>query len=293
MFLFFVVGLFSNEVVFVFPLVIFVHSVLHQKFLDFKIILSTLAGEVIFLLLRFIYFAPPLKGEYSLFPGLHVVNNLKVYFLWSLNWPEEFKAQFLSFLSVNPVFARDFGFYFFSAFLMFVVFCLFALIALFKIASFEKNKQENFVKNGVFFSLTYLISISPVIFFKGHAFAYHMPIATFAFTSLTSLFLFATIRAMNKINASLVLSCFFSVWFLSYFSGVDFNNLTHWEASRSLNSERLISCLQNIKDISSKRVKIGYTSENFLTLNNQDAISFLYGPNIRTEYLKSDYVDCK
>ncbi len=284
----FILGLFVNEMMVTFPLILLLMCVYLNKFKKNLIhILPFITIDMIYILTRFLFFRPPSDGAYQLAINKEVLLNLRGYVLWLFNWPEEMKAQFVSLFKINPIFMKGFQFYGISFILsLFIILSVFIIIIL---PNLLLKKRLVVIKKLIILCLMFISSLVPVLFFPLHSFSYYLPIPLILFLIVLSDFL-KIIESCNalqyKISYFLII-LLISSWYYSAIVAVRFNNLIHWAPRRALLSEKLVK--QSLGDKKSEPNKkifiIQNTSENKLALNNQDGLKIIFNDDkIETYY---------
>ena len=186
-------GLLINETVFVMPLIMgMVIVFIGKSTRPLRYLIPFLLPVVLLAFSRFYYFRPPTAGVYQLGVKSSLLSNLKAYLLFSFNWPEEMKAQFINFLKVNPLFIADF----YNYYLVFVITLLLNLSVFFLLPYFFAALKK--IKIPVSITVTGMLwfaaGLLPVIFFSDHVFSYYLPI------SLIGLIMIATDNYIRLIN---------------------------------------------------------------------------------------------
>lgn len=197
-------------------------------------------------------------------------------------------AQFMKLFKVNPKFIREFGVYLWSFLFTFLVSFIFMLLIPLIMALFRKSKP---VISLLFLSLGwFMVGLLPVIFFTQHSFSYYLPI------SLVGLLLFINSifshfikisYAYNKTLTTLLIFILLVNWAYSTFITIDFNANVHWAPRRAKVSELLVGKAGQyypLKDLNSHFIFVSSSSENKLSLNNQDAFRVLYNKPVVTIY---------
>ncbi len=90
--IFFALAMASSELTLVLPLIMFVYLAINGKMKFFKYLLPFLLIDIFYLILRFLMFPIPAKGDYALSINFQIVNNLFWYIFWALGFPESFKS---------------------------------------------------------------------------------------------------------------------------------------------------------------------------------------------------------
>ena len=181
-FLFYVLGLVTNEIVFILPLILFFYLLLirqEKKFILRLIPFITLACLILFF--RFKFYPPTITESYQWQINKEILTNLKGYLIWSLNWPEEMKAQLVNFYTFNSRFVREF----YSFFIIFIITGFVNFIFLFLLPIFTAVKKKDFAPL-LFGFCWFLTALLPVLFFTKHSFSYYLaiPILGLLFSSL-------------------------------------------------------------------------------------------------------------
>lgn len=278
-FLAFLFGLFTYEMTAVIPvlLVIYLFLIVREKKKIFMVIPFFII-DLFLLILRFRYFSLPSTSDYQYGFGRYIVQNLQGYVLWSINWPEEMKAQFINFYTINPQFIHDFPLYFYVFFASFILYMLiFIVIPIFRLILHHMKFKFTYIILGASW---FIVGLLPVLFFPQHSFAYYLPLS---FVGL-SLVLFSIFHQCygkdirNNTISFLISAVFLSVWSITSYVTVDFNSKVHWAPRRAKLAETLIGQTKSEYDISSiTSIYISPSSENKHALNNQDAFIVLSG----------------
>ena len=93
-----------------------------------------------------------------------IVNNIRGYLLWSLNWPEELKAQMVSFFRFNPLYVSEFYAYFYP-YIIGLITVLLVFTSWIILSGFKKVPKYSFAASAWF-----TVSLLPVLFFPKHSF---------------------------------------------------------------------------------------------------------------------------
>lgn len=275
----FILGLLTNEITAVLlPILLFYQ--LYIKKLNLKRLLPYFISVISIFILRFLIFPPPVTGSYEIGLSKELVLNLRAYFLWSFNLPEEIKAQFVSLLGLNQQFIKDFSEYFWLFTVTFFVSIFAYVIIPFIFMILKKDwKLINLLLFGISW---FLIGLLPVIFFTQHSFSYYLPI------SLVGLLLFLTVSfknfidfiySSNKLLTLIIVTIVLINWTLSSIVTIDFNSKIHWAPRRAKLSKMLVSKalkLYPVGNIDSDYIFVRPSSEYKLSLNNQDAFRVIY-----------------
>lgn len=195
--LFFVLGLLSNEVVLVYPLLILSIGMLINE-INLKKIISFVFVDVLYLIFRVLYISPPLASDYKMDLSLRTISTFRWYFLRIFNLPEGVK------ISAGP------GIYFLSAVLVFSISI--------RILIMIKNKTFP-LKLGIFSLFWFLTGAFPFYFLPNHMSSYYLTLSLFG-----PLVLFSKVLSQNK----LTLCLFFVSYVLLSFLGLEYLSKTHW-----------------------------------------------------------------
>lgn len=284
----FIVGLLVNEMVAVLILILLSYQLFIKKF-AWKKLIPYFYALIAILLLRFIIFIPPVDGSYQIGLGRQILNNFRGYLLWSFNWPEEMKAQFVNFWQINPIFIREFSGYFWIFIISFFVNIFLMFIIPLSLGILQK--KLNFINLFIFSTVWFVAGLLPVLFFTKHSFSYYLPISLVGLLFLSSVlfrYLLGKIYIRNKILALIILLTFVTNWTISSAVTLDFNSKIHWAPRRAGISKTLIDKAKKLyppAELKSDYIYVRPSSENKLSLNNQDAFKVIYNnDNLITIY---------
>lgn len=275
----FTIGILVNEIVIVTPLILWLYNFFSKEKERSRYLFLLSFTAFIFLLLRILLFPVPTFGDYDLLAGKHILTNLQAYLLWSFNWPEEMKAQFINFYTVNPEFIRDFPRYY----LVFIISLMINIVLLYIIPLFSR-KFVFYKRNLSIFAFTFLwffIGLMPVLLFPKHSFAYYLPISLTGLLILSSqllYYLLSSIRNKFQLAAYPIILIILFSWYYASAVGVDFNTLIHWAPRRAKIAEKLIAEVKARQDNNEENVLYLRNLPEFkLALNNQDAMIVITG----------------
>lgn len=281
-------GILTNEIVLTLPLIAAGYILLLGKFRDVPKVAAHLILAVLFVSIRFVFFAPPTKGLYLISLGTHILSNLKTYLFWSFNWSEVITEQMTRPLIFNSLITDRYLniiIFFDTAFILILTLMAVGLIKMF----FENKPGEG--GNFLLFSLGwFVIGLSPVLLFPHHKFTYYLPIALAGFLpAVIKLFEKGSVTlsgGSNLIRRSLV-AAFLYLWCLTSWVSVNFNVKEHWAPRRARISAELVQDVGgNFSLTKDGIVKVPFSSENKLALNDQDAFRYLFGEKYITVYEK-------
>lgn len=277
-FSFFLMGALTNEMVLVLPVVLLLYEWLLADKKKIGRSLAYLLGGFIFFLLRFLFFKPPTSGLYHLEISKSVLHNLLGYGMWAINWPEEMKAQMVTLGKFNSQFVQEFGFYYYVFVISLVLLIFISLIFPF-IAGIRKGEIRHMPVRIVFFGVTwFILGLITVLFFPVHSFSYYLPISLAGFLIGLTSFIIAFCRKNPLLEKSLFVFLFL-VWFIVSLVTVEFNERVHWAAKRGKNAKNLIHLAagQTVVGMPVTAFYVPDTSENKLSLNDQDALQVVFG----------------
>lgn len=287
-FLFFILGLFTFEIIAVVPLIIAVHHFIFRPHKKHNFLLPFLFLSAFYLLFRSIFLPPPEIPDYRFSLNQETVQNLKYYLLWSFNWPEEMKNQFVKFFTVNRLFIRDFKTSYRVFVVSFFINLFFLLVLPVCLALFKKIKID--LRIALFSLIWYICGLLPVIFFPRHAFPYYLP---FSFIGLLLFFLslyscFLNFLSKKNVWAVLLIHLVLVInWMFSVSTLIDFNSKIHWAPRRGRLSAQLTTSARQIHALNNKAsVFLAKDDPEIrLALNDQDALRIIFdNPEIKTVY---------
>lgn len=266
-------GILTNEMVMILPVILLIYLLINRKYsyIPNAVIFFVTAG--IFLSLRFLIFPPPLHDSYKIGIGTHILTNFRAYIIWSFNWPEEMKAQFINFYTVNKQFISDFNFYYKSFLYSFLLNVTFAIIPFLLTARQFLEKNYKLV---IFGTIWFVISLSTVITFKDHYYAYYLPIGLPALLMIWFLPVSNLIYRLKKtdIITYFIITFILVNWYFVSNVSMDFNGKVHWAPRRANISENIINSVIPNKSVILKtgKVVIKPDTENKWAMNDQDGM---------------------
>ena len=279
----FILGFLTFEVTVVLPLILALYLYFYKFFHNFRFLFPFFFLSVSYFLFRSIFFPPPNIPDYQLALGKETLQNLKYYFLWSFNWPEEIKNQFIKFWQVNPKFIAEF-FFFYISFLVTFLINLMLFIFLPVILIIRKKIRIN--SNLVIFSCFWFLSgLAPVIFFPKHAFPYYLPLSLLGLL-LAFIYLFSKTVAFFSRKFNFLKYIFQIVlmisWLWSVLSLIEFNSLIHWAPRRGRLSANFIKTAKYKlgSPFQSFYFIVNPYPENRLALNDQDAFRLVFNKEL-------------
>lgn len=218
--LFFGMGILTNELVLVVPLLmILLHFTNKRRLIMPIFIILGLYG-----IIR-LKFPSASSGDYGFKIGVNVVQNIRWLGMWTLGWPETYKDQFTSFFNLNKDFLSVFSGETF----------IFALTSLLALAVFLKSiKNYRVMLLGIFWLIA---ALSPVIFFNSHIYPHYVLIAS------VGLYLIIA-GALSQFSRQLKI-VFITMWIIQFIAGIKINLATHWWPRHALEAEKLTAIIKN------------------------------------------------
>ncbi len=287
----FSLGLFTNEMVIVVPIILSLYLIImdQKKYLKFTYIYFFVAFLLI--ITRLTLFSPPTSGSYQLSFGKHILLNLQAYILWSLGLPEEIKAQFISFGKLNPQFIADFHPFILVFVMTFFINILFFIV--FPIFIHNRKTQPLLLKDSLFSLAWFLCGLLPVIAFPKHTFTYFLAIPAIGLYYLFSFYLTLFLDRIYQTKHIIALAILIIIsinWLVVSYATIRFNQLVYWAPRRAKIAKNLVDQVK-VKYPYFPNGKVIYVydnSENRLALNDQDAFQVIYHNNlIKTIYTSS------
>ena len=287
----FVVGLFVNELLITLPLAITAYTFINNK-TEIKKTIKFWVAAVVYFIFRLKAASFPADEGYTFLTSFHeIAINLRNYLLWVFNWPDEITNQFASFVRLNPEFTRGFAKYI-SIWTMETVLLLLCFI--FIPIIFTKRKTIKSELKLISFGLLWFIgTLSPVLFFSKHFFSYYLSLPLVGLLIFFGAFWQYTQVASIQKYKLLVLFVICGVWYWSAISTMEFNTNIHWSVRRATRSYVLTTRLQNTYPMlpSNAVVLIPPKSdeENKWALGESNALKRLYrNPNLETYFGSRD-----
>lgn len=276
-FAFFLLALASTELaVLTIPLALISKGVKIENLKKLTPFISIIA---LYLVLRFLIFPIPAKGQYQILINLNVIVNLIWYLAWSFNFAEKFSTIF--FISNFKQFPSLLSQFFPQLILpSLLLFSFFSSLFFLKI---EKRK--------ILLSLCwFLTGILPVLFIPYHTYPIYLVI------SLVGLiYLLVSILEMFDAKRKILIPAISILWFFSSYLTTNFTRSNHWITNeQSISKAYATYALQQIKNPPENSVFVfrpandNYSKANDFVLveteenlkqafNDQDAIRVLYG----------------
>lgn len=293
----FLAGLLANELIVTLPLTLLLWSFLYKQPRRRNQILLFGFISLMYLLFRVVIATPQMSEDYqSIHNVKELLINIRDYFLWSLNWPEEIHNQFVSFSQLNRTFLKDFH----SDVLVFTantITLTLVIIAPVFILLRKKVVPQGLVTPNIFGGVWFLLTLLPVLFFSGHSFAYYVPIPLWGilFMSLISLKSWYKFAADNSRVPIISLILLFIVWYAASFQNVKFTTHVHWAPRRANLSRNLINLVTSRYPQLPENavIVLPKSDENMLALAGDHALQVIYHSyTLHTFYgSRQDYFD--
>jgi hypothetical protein len=286
----FLVGLFVNEMVIVSPAVWLLFVIFINRCRKILSVIPAFIISGIYAAGRFIFFAPPVHGLYELGIGRNVLTNLKTYLLWSFNWSDKLTEQMVKPFQFSRLIWNSFPVYALETILL--TFILFTLFFIFPFVLIVTRRRYGYLSRDFFLTMWFIVGLSPVLLFKEHRFSYYLPISLAALLIIfTSLFweLVVFCGKNFKIKDYVLPSFLVVIWIILTLNVIDFNSQVYWPVNRANISYNLVNQAVSIYH-TRKEQEISFfvpdTSENRLSLNNQDGLIMALGSEkIITSYI--------
>lgn len=294
-FLFFIIGLFANELLLTLPLVLLFWEILCGQPVRIKQTIKYWGTVFIYIIYRFTFHGFSSGTGYAyITSATDLVKNIRDYGLWIFNWPEEIHNQFITLLGLNSFFLRDFG----SYILIFSLVTALGLLLFFLLPTLvlARHKKIRRALPLVLFGFSWIfISLLPILFYAHHSFAYYL-IIPLAGMLIAGLYLFEQMfsRIKTPRHVPLIfLTGFLGLWIFSSYQNLRFNQYVHWAPRRAYLSRILIyKLLTNYPQIppgTTVLVERMGNDETKWALNDQSAARVLYDqPTLTTRYVDID-----
>lgn len=246
----FILGIFSNEFMLTFPVILFVYTLLlDKKKLTQSITLFFALFFIIcfYLLIRLFVFKPN-TGTYQFVFDKSIISSYRFFSMFFLSFPETMKDQMISFYKVNSTFLQTFSreFYIFLANLITFGFAFIILpfIYYLKNKNYKIYIQKHYRKIilGLFW---FIITLLPIIFVPSHISPHQGTIALFGFLLLFLVLFDGLKHIANKYLYFGLIIFLITSWIVSTFTSVSLNDDIHWIKRRS---DLSFAWIQKIKE---------------------------------------------
>lgn len=294
-------GLLVNENIITLPVILTVWQLFMVKNKKLKLLPLFWILAVIYGVFRLTIARFTTSGGYALLTDTRqFFFNLRNYILWSFNWPEETHKQFVSFLRLNPEFIRNFSGYVAVFSGSMIIMGLFLFIIPWVVLIVKKRLKPQTVSLAVFGILWFGLTLSPVLYFAKHYFAYYLAIPIFGIlltgSALTGDMLsFMTHDTKNKY--CLILVTVFMGWYIASWQNIRLNSFIHWAFQRAYKSEKLVKKIKYLYPVlpPDAVIVVGEdpgTEESKWALGDQSGMQVIYdNPRLKTIYVnKQEYL---
>jgi len=255
--LFFAVGMLTNELVAVVPLLMILLRFANKRRLTIPIfIILGLYGTIR------LKFPSASTGDYGFKIGLNVIQNIRWLLLWTLGWPETYKDQFISFININKEFLSVFPGETF-------IFAVTSLVVLMVFLQSAKNGRLMFLGISWF-----IVALSPVIFFSNHISPHYAAIAS------VGLYLIIA-EALSWLPAKLKVF-FIAIWIIQFIAALKINLATHWWTRHALEAGRLTKIIKN------KYPSLPPDKNLLLEVNNQREVNLVLAGDNAVKLIYTD-----
>lgn len=287
--LFFLLGLFTFEIIAVFPIIILFWEIIIKRKGKYLKVLKYFILTGLYLSLRILVYKIPLEGTYK--PNLKLFSTLRTYILWSLNWPEEMSKQFIKIFTVNPQFYNSFFDYVNFWLIGTIILTILILIIPLIMSYFVIKTKTKLITGLSLFGLTwFLICLIPLFLFSEHTYSYYLPVGLIGLLIFFSV-QFEKLSAYFNNHKTIKIIYFISiviVWFSMSNTTIKFNLLTFWVPKTACQSHEAISkTLLTDNNILEKGFNTFFISDARYrqALNDQDALQVIFNNhNIKTVY---------
>lgn len=239
----FILGLVSHETTVVLPGIIFFMTLLFKNKKDRKLVLQLIP----FLLIGIIYLIgtslfssmPSQKVYQPVFSLKSVLNSLSWYTLWSFGLSEIFADFIGPKFNISPTLIRFYGQYTYMSASFFVSLLLILTFLCFRLIRAKIDCRPLF-----FFGISFVIALSPFLFFPQHKSSYYLTFSTVWFSSLLA-FILASGWKASKV-AKFLVAIFLIIFAILSYQTIQLNHLTYWAAKRAPAAQYLLSDIKKI-----------------------------------------------
>ncbi|MBI5356989.1 hypothetical protein HZB78_05290 [Candidatus Collierbacteria bacterium] len=218
--LFFTMGILTNELVAVVPLLMILLCIPRKR----RLIIPIFMILGLYGLVR-LKFPSASTGDYGFMIGSNVIQNIRWLLTWALGWPETYKDQFISFFNINKSFLSTFPGETF-------IFAVTSIVILEVVLITAQNIRR------ILFGISWFaVALSPVIFFTSHIYPHY---AVIAVVGLYLIIADALSQSSRKLTAVFII-----LWIMQFVAGLKINLVTHWWPRHALEAGNLISKITN------------------------------------------------
>lgn len=237
-----IVGLFVNELMVTLPISLTVWELIYNN-RNWRRLFWFWVPVIFYFIFRLHFSNLPVGGNYAIINSWpELLKNLRNYFLWLFQWPEEFSNQFVNFYSLNPIFIRyhkNFVWLFGIATGVYSALIFFLAVRI----SQKKLWTGSLWRHVGLGSAIFVSALMPVIFFSQHAFAYYLPIPLFGFLiiSLAIIQTWIINSHFSIMVEGIIVAGLMILWFASSWMNLQFNLVYHWAPRRAKIAKNLIT----------------------------------------------------
>lgn len=270
--IFHIAALMTFEIAVVTPVLLILTFFFNNKKVLLKPIIPYVILSASYIVFRLLVNTAPTSGDYLLALDSNILNNFRGYLMWSLNWPEELKAQMVSFFRFNPLYISEFYAYFYP-----YVFGLIAVLLVFMswaILSGAKKIRIYAFAAGVWFTA----SLLPVLFFPKHSFPYYLPVPLLGFLLVLATIVkkAMTTKGPKSTLAKITLLLFVVMWIWTSERTSSLNQKIHWAPRRAILAKVAVERAQTQGHAARNLIYVGDNEELKWALNNQDAMRVVF-----------------
>lgn len=262
--LFFTLGILTNELALVVPALILMLNFwkdrpqpLAEGGIRWLVPMGVIAG--VYGVIR-LNFPSASTGDYRFGIGWNIIQNLRWLSMWTLGWPETYRDQFISFFTIDKSFLTTF----FWETIIFIAASLAVLTV-----SLKSLKDRRLVLLGL---LWFVTALTPVIFFSRHIFPHYVIIA--------SVGLYLIIAAgLSRLSKQLKI-IFITLWTIQSLAGLRINLSTHWWVQHTILAQSLVDQIKsnypNLPESKMILIKTDNPQRAKLVLSGDNAVRLLY-----------------
>jgi len=278
--LFHMAALLTFEIALVTPILLILTATLKRKKVSIMPLLPFVILSVSYIVFRMLLNPVPTRGDYQLVFDASVLNNLRGYALWSLNWPEELKAQMVSFFRFNQLYISEFSAYFYP-FVVGLFAAVLAFVTWAVLTGAKKIPISTIAAGGIWFTS----SLLPVLFFPKHAFPYYLAVGLVGLLLAQAALVKGAIAAKGpkEVWAKITLVIFGIAWLWMAQRTSSLNKKIHWAPRRAQIARSIVEKTIR-KGLSDNTYHVIQNDEYRLALNDQDAMKVLFGEDAVTIY---------
>lgn len=243
----FILGLTSHETAIILPGILFFaaftfrkkrESILDRKIV-FQFMLFLVVGIVYLLGTSLLSGMPSQKVYQPIFSIKSILNSLSWYTLWSFGLSEIYADFIGPKFSINPNLLKYYGQYTFIASTMAA-----SILAILTVLCFKLAKTKTDFRALFLFGVSFVVALSPFLFFPQHKSSYYLTFSTVWFSSLLA-FILGSGWKISKAAKFLIVIFLIIFTALSY-QTIQLNHLTYWAAKRAPAAQYLLSDIKKV-----------------------------------------------